>query len=282
MALVTLKPILEDAKKRGYAIGSFNMVSLETVRGAIKAAEELNSPIILQLAEVHTKVVPIEFMAPIMIEAAKKAKIPVCVHFDHGNSYESIVKAIKHGFSSVMFDGASNPFDENVRLTKEISKLAHSMGVTLEAELGQVRGADGGNGPVEITLTDVKEAIKFVKETEVDALAVSIGNLHGEYKEPPVLRFDRLKDISSAVDIPLVLHGGTGTGAEGFKKCIKNGIHKINIGTAILTSSVNGVRRAVEKSFKNVSYFSIIDSIIDGTYQAVKEHIHIFGSANKA
>lgn len=282
MALVTLKPILEDAKRRGYAVGSFNMLGIETVRGTIKAAEELNSPVILQLAEVHTPFAPIEYMAPVMIEAAKKAKVPVVVHFDHGTSYDSIVNAIRHGFSSIMFDGASNAFEENVKLTKEIVRLAHAMGVSAEAELGQVGGTEDGHGDVMATLTDVKEAKIFVQETKVDALAVSIGNLHGAYVEPPKLHFDRLREISQTIDTPLVLHGGSGTGIEGFKRCIKNGICKVNIATAIHQEAVNGVRNHVDRSVRKTNYFSVMNSIIEGTYAGVKNHINIFGSNGKA
>lgn len=282
MSLVTLKPILADAKKRGYAVGSFNMLSLETVRGAIKAAEEMNSPIILQLAEVHTPAAPIEYMAPIMIEAAKEAKVPVAVHFDHASGYESIAKAIKLGFSSVMFDGASNPFSENIRLTKEIVKMAHALGVTVEAELGQVGGAGDGSKKVQDSLTDINEAIQFTKETEVDALAISIGNLHGEYTEPPVLRFDLLNKISKAIDTPLVLHGGSGISPEDFKKAIKNGMQKVNIGTAIQLSSAKHVKSTVERVYKKPTYFSVMGSILDGSYEAVKEHISIFGSSGMA
>lgn len=282
MPLVTLKPILADAKKRGYAVGSFNMLSLETVRGAIKAAEEMNSPIILQLAEVHTPAAPIEYMAPLMLEAANNSKVPVAVHFDHGSGYESIAKAIQLGFSSVMFDGASNPFLENIRLTKEIVKMAHAMGVTIEAELGQVGGAEDGSNTVEDSLTNVNEAIEFIKETQVDALAISIGNLHGEYKQPPVLRFDILNNISKAVNTPLVLHGGSGISPEDFIKAIKNGMQKVNIGTAIQLSSAKYVKNIIEKVYKNPTYFSIMDSILEGSYEAVKTHIHIFGSEGMA
>lgn len=282
MSLVNMKSILEDAKNKGYAVGSFNMLSLETVRGAIKAAEEMNSPIILQLAEVHTPAAPIEYMAPIMLEAAKRAKVPVCVHFDHGTSVESVKKALEYGFTSVMFDGANNPFDENVKLTKQVVEFAHSKNATAEAELGQVGGAEDGSHQVEASLTNVEEAIRFVKETGVDALAVSIGNLHGEYKEPPKLRFDRLSEIKNVISTPIVLHGGSGISEEDFKRTIINGICKINIGTAVQLSSSRHVKGAVEKSFRNASYFSIMGSIIDGTCEAVKEHIRIFGSAGRA
>ncbi len=282
MTLVNMEPLLRDARKNGYAVGSFNVLSIETVRGAIKAAEEMHSPIILQLAEVHLPAAPLEYMAPVMLEGARRANVPVCVHFDHGTSHNNIEKAVRLGFSSIMFDGASNPLDENIRLTKEIVNLAHSAGITAEAELGQVGNAEEDFANVQNTLTDVNEAVRFVRETGVDALAVSIGNLHGEYREPPVLRFDRIAEIRNSIDIPLVLHGGSGISAGDFKRCIKNGICKVNIGTAIQLGSYKHVESVVGGEVKNRNYFSIMDSIIEGTYEVVKKHLNIFGSCGRA
>jgi len=279
--LVNLKTILEDARENKYAVGSFNMLSLETVRGAIKAAEEMNSPIIIQLAEVHLPAAPIEYMAPIMLEAAKRAKVPVCVHFDHGTSIESVKIALEYGFSSVMFDGASYPFEDNVRITKQVVELAHSKGATAEAELGQVGGAEDGNTRVEASITNVEEAEQFVKETGVDALAVSIGNLHGEYKQPPTLRFDRLHELKNVISIPIVLHGGSGISQEDFKRTIKSGICKVNIATALQLSSSNHIKFAFENTVGKLSYFSIMDAIIEGTCESVKEHMRIFGSEGR-
>lgn len=281
MSLTTLKPLLGDAKKRGYAVGAFNVVNLETIRGVIKAAESLRSPVILQLAEVHLPYAPIEYMAPIMIEAAYKADVPVAVHFDHGTSFESISFAIKNGFSSIMFDGASYSLEDNIRLTKEIVKLGRSFGVTVEAELGQVGGAEDGNKSVDHHLTDVAEAITFTNRTLVDALAVSIGNLHGQYIEEPLLRFDRLNALRESTKIPLVLHGGSGISPMDFRTCIKNGIRKINVGTALQLSSSEKIKTYCDANSKPV-YFSIMDFAIEGTYETVKEHMQIFMSDGKA
>lgn len=281
MSLVTLKPLLEDAGKRSYAVGAFNVVNMETVRGVIKAAEELKSPVILQLAEVHLPAAPIEYMAPIMIEAAHRAHVPVAVHFDHGTSFESIALAIKSGFSSIMFDGASYTLEDNIRLTKEVVKLGRSFGVTIEAELGQVGGAEDGNKHVDSHLTNMQEAIEFTSKTLVDALAVSIGNLHGQYIEMPLLRFDRLQKLRASTEIPLVLHGGSGITAADFKTCIEQGIHKINIGTALQLASGEKIKAYSDTNHKP-SYFSMMDLAIAGTYEAVKEHLLIFMSDGKA
>ncbi len=280
MSLTTLKPLLEDAAKKGYAIGAFNVVNIEMIIGVVKAAECLNSPVILQLAEVHLPFAPIEYMAPVMIEAAHRAKIPVSVHFDHGTSFESIALAIKHGFTSIMFDGASHTLEDNIKLTKEVVKLGKAFGVTVEAELGQVGGAEGGNKNIDGHLTDIEEAKAFTSRTLVDALAVSIGNLHGQYIEEPKLRFDTLKKLRECTTTPLVLHGGSGISPMDFKACIQHGIHKINIGTALLLSSSEKIKTFCD-AHSTPDYFSIMDLVIEGTYEAVKEHLQIFMSNDK-
>jgi len=281
MSLVTLKPLLEDARNRGYAVGAFNVLGIETIRGIIKAAEETNSPVILQLAEVHLPHAPIEYMAPVMLEAAHRAAVPVAVHFDHGTSFESIAAAIDHGFTSVMFDGASFPLADNIRLTKEIVKLGRAFGVTIEAELGQVGGAEGGNQHVDMHLTAIGETVEFTGETLVDALAVSIGNLHGKYIEAPMLRFDRLEQLRECTSTPLVLHGGSGISAEDFRTCIQKGIHKINIGTALLLSSAEKIA-AYSHTTPQPGYFPMMNLIIEATCEVAKEHMRIFMSDGKA
>jgi fructose-bisphosphate aldolase class II len=281
MSLTTLEPLLEDAKARSYAVGAFNVVNLETIRGVIQAAESLNSPVILQLAEVHIPFAPIEYMAPIMIQAAHRAKVPVCVHFDHGTSFKSIALAIKNGFTSVMFDGASYTLEDNIKLTKEVVTLGKSFGVTVEAELGQVGGAEDGNKNIDAHLTDVEEARIFTNRTLVDALAVSIGNLHGQYVEEPRLRFDTLTKLRKCLDTPLVLHGGSGISPIDFKTCIQSGIHKINIGTALLLSSSKKIKTFCA-THQSPPYFSIMDLAIEGTYEAVTQHLQIFMSNDKA
>lgn len=281
MSLATLKPLLENAKKRGYAVGAFNVVNIETVRGVIKAAESLNSPVILQLAEVHIPLAPIEYLAPIMIEAAHRAKVPVSVHFDHGTSFENIALAIKNGFTSVMFDGASLTLEDNIKMTQEVVKLGKSFKVTIEAELGQVGGAEDGNKNIDAHLTDIEEARIFASRTLVDALAVSIGNLHGQYIEEPKLRFDTLKKLNECTGTPLVLHGGSGISPMDFKSCIQHGIHKINIGTALQLSASEKIKIFCDAN-KTPAYFSIMDLAIEGTYETVKEHLQIFMSNNKA
>ena len=235
--LIPFKDILQDAYRGHYGVGAFNCLSLEHALGAVEAAEELRSPLILQIAEVQFPYSPLELMGPMFLELARKATIPVAVHLDHGQSVETCVKAMKLGFNSVMFDGANLPFDTNVSETAAVVRMAKAVGVDVEAELGKVGDTSFGTGAtkdeVPDVFTDVEESARFIEMTGVDALAVAIGNLHGRYIATPKLNITRLKEISARNDLPLVLHGGSGTSEEDFKACVHNGISKVNVATAL-------------------------------------------------
>ncbi|AEB76624.1 ketose-bisphosphate aldolase [Clostridium botulinum BKT015925] len=281
MPLVNMEQILNKADKEGYGVGSFSVANIEMVMGAIKAAEELNSPLILQIAEVRLPHSPLHIIGPAMVAAAKEAKVPVAVHFDHGINIETIHQALKIGFTSVMFDGSHYPIEENIKKTKEVIKLAEEYGAAVEAEIGQVGGSEDGSVDIDIRVTSVADAEKFYDETGVNALAVAIGNAHGVYKEEPKLRMDRLKEINNNVDVPLVLHGGSGISEDDFRGCVDNGIRKLNVATA----TFNNVVRRVEMLFnanESVDYFTYHDEVIDAAYENVKKHIIIFGSCNRA
>lgn len=282
--LVPFKDMLKDAHEKHYAIGAFNMLSIEHVRGAIQAAEELRSPIILQLAEVQFPCAPIEMMAPVYLEAAKKASVPVAVHLDHGQSLETCVKAITLGFNSVMFDGAALPFDKNASETAQIRRIAKSVDVDIEAELGKVGDTTFGKVGASETpdvFTDVEESAKFLEITKVDALAVAIGNKHGRYVSTPRLNIQRLKEINERNNVPLVLHGGSGTSEEDFKACIRNGICKINVATALQMA----VTAEIQNYLKTAQYPNYIDMkgvMVKATAEEVKKHMLLFGSDGKA
>lgn len=283
--LLPFHKILQDAYKGHYAVGAFNCLSVEHVLGAIKAAEELRSPIILQLAEVQFPCAPIEIMAPVYLEAASKASVPVAVHLDHGQSLETCVKAITLGFNSVMFDGANLPFEENVRQTAEIVRIARAAGVDVEAELGKVgdTGFGGGEGTGEATpdvFTDVQESADFIARTGVDALAIAIGNLHGRYVATPKLNIERLKEIAERNNLPLVLHGGSGTSEEDFKSCIHNGISKINVATALQMAVTEAVHTYVNEC-PSANYIDMKEVITEATCESVKQHILLFESNGK-
>ncbi|MBO5194262.1 MAG: class II fructose-bisphosphate aldolase [Bacteroidales bacterium] len=279
----TFQEILQDAYEKHYAVGAFNILSLEHLQGTIKAAEELSSPVIIQLAEVQFPYCPIDLMAPLYIAAAKRAKVPVCVHLDHGNSIETCAKAIGLGFDSVMFDGAQLPFPENIAATSKVVELAKKNKVAVEAELGKVGlTEDTANisHPHDDVFTDPDEAAEFIEHTGTDALAISIGNLHGKYIATPQLNIRRLQEISSKAGIPLVLHGGSGTSAEDFKACIHNGISKINVATALQLA----VADALTAQFGNgkTDFFKAKEIMAEATYDCVKNHILLFESNGKA
>lgn len=281
MALVKMTELLDEAKEKNYAVGSFSISNMEMVMGALKAAEEMQSPMIIQIAEVRLSESPLELIGPLMVSAAKNAKVPVGVHFDHGTTLENIKKALEIGFTSVMIDGSHLPFDENVKITKMVKKLADKYDADVEAEIGQVGGSEDGSEDINMKVTNLVDAKRFVQETNVDALAVAIGNAHGVYKGTPKLRFDVLEELRENIEIPLVLHGGSGITAEDFKECKTKGIRKINIATATFNSVEEAVRELYTDNEKK-NYFALQATEVQGAYENVKNHMDIFESVNKS
>ncbi|WP_028777964.1 class II fructose-bisphosphate aldolase [Shimazuella kribbensis] len=277
MGLVEMKGILQKAEQGQYGVGAFSVANMEMVLGAIQAAEELRSPLIIQIAEVRLSYSPLHLIGPMMVEAAREATVPVAVHFDHGLTREKIKQALDIGFTSVMFDGSHFPLKENIKRTKQIVELVKPFGATVEAEIGQVGGSEDGTVDTEVSLTDIEEAKQFAMETQVDALAIAIGNAHGIYKGKPCLQLDHLEAIHEQVDLPLVLHGGSGIDPHDFKKCIQHGIRKINVATA----TFNQVIHQVNKETPYRDYFSHHRDVIMATTENVKHHIKIFGSDYK-
>ncbi len=279
--LVNMRDLLKDAQKGNYAVGSFSVANMEMVLGVLKAAEELNAPVILQIAEVRLKQSPLELIGPLMVAAAKNAKTPVAVHFDHGKTKEKINQALEIGFTSVMFDGSHLPLEENISQTLDIIKAAREYGAAVEAEIGCVGGSEDGSEDIAINCTKPEDAVRFAEETGVDALAIAIGNAHGNYKSTPKLRFDILEECARLVSAPLVLHGGTGISPEDFVKCSKTGIKKINIATATFDSVENSVRTCYNEN-KIKGYYDLQAAEVAGAYENAKRHILIFGTDNKA
>jgi fructose-bisphosphate aldolase class II len=281
MALVNMKQLLSDAQKGNYAVGSFSIANMEMVLGVIKAAEETKSPIILQIAEVRLNHSPLALIGPLMLAAAKNAKVPVAVHLDHGTTLGCIEEALKLGFTSVMFDGSHLPFEENVEMTKKVIELAKPYGAAVEAEIGCVGGSEDGSVDIAMRCTSPAQAKEFYERTGVDALAIAIGNAHGFYKDAPELRFDILEAVAETVSVPLVLHGGTGIEPEDFIKCHQKGIKKINIATATFACCESKVREGYEKG-EIKGYYDLHQKEIAGAYENAKKHIEIFWSQNKA
>lgn len=279
--LVNMKELLADAQKGNYAVGSFSVANMEMVLGVLQAAEELKAPVILQIAEVRLKQSPLELIGPLMVAAAKNAKTPVAVHFDHGKTVEKISQALELGFTSVMFDGSHLPLDENIEMTKQVMALAAPYGAAVEAEIGCVGGSEDGSEDIAINCTKPQDAVRFENETKVDALAIAIGNAHGNYKSTPHLRFDILAEVNEKTSTPLVLHGGTGISPDDFVRCSKTGIKKINIATATFDSVENSVRSCYNnESIKG--YYDLQAAEVEGAYENAKKHILIFGTDGKA
>ena len=275
MTLVNMKKLLQQAEQLDIGCGAFNVGNVEMVRGVIKAAEETETPVIMQIAEGRLPYSPLEFMGPMMIEAAKEAKVDIAVHLDHGKTKECIRKALDFGFTSVMFDGSTLPFKGNVEKTKEIADLAAEYGADAEGELGLVGGSEDGGKGFAIKYTDPESAKLFCQRTGVTALAVAIGNAHGTYAAAPALEFNVLKQIDRMTDVPLVLHGGSGISDKDFQKAIRCGIRKVNIATA----SFEAVMRATEHyraSTQSPDYFGQSQAMAEGVCENVKRHIRIF------
>lgn len=284
--LVNLNEVLRPAKKNKYAVGLFNAVNLELARGIIAAAESRRSPVIMGTAEVLLPYGPLEEVSYYLIPMAKKASVPVVVHFDHGLTYDMTVKALKLGFSSVMYDCSTDSYEENVRKVKEMADIAHSYGATIEGELGHVGDNEGSaEGSSHLAdpsafFTDPGLAKDFVEKTGVDALAIAVGNAHGAYKLPPKLDFERIRTIANTVDVPLVLHGGSGLTDNDFRQAIQDGISKVNIFTDINVA-------AVEAEFKkfsdmNKGIIDLIPAAVEAVKLATMNKLELFGSVNKA
>ncbi len=271
--LVNLKDILADAQKNHYAVGLFNTTDTDMLEGAISAAEELRAPIIIGTAEVLLPHGELQLIAPSILHAARRASVPVAVHYDHGLTFDRCIEALKLGFSSIMFDGSLGDVEQNLKETREIVRIAHSMGVTVEGEIGHVGEASNSDNDQEDLYTTPEEAISFVEQTGVDALAISIGTAHGPYKSKPKLDIERLKSIRQALDTPLVLHGGSGLSDDDFRNTIRNGIAKVNIFTDLCLAGENAMRENIGKG-----YLYIRNQKVEAIREAVKKKIMLFGA----
>lgn len=275
MALVTMKELLRQADRENRGCGAFSVGNMEMVKGAISAAEEMKTPIILQIAEVRLNYSPLSLMGPMMVEAARQAKVDVAVHMDHGLTFETIKEALEYGFTSVMLDASRDSFEDNIAKTKEVVAMAKEYGATVEAELGLVGGSEDGKSDHGIRCTDPKDARIFCEQTGVDALAVAIGNAHGDYPVAPKLEFGVLEQIRQETNMPLVLHGGSGITDDDFRKAISLGIRKVNIATASFKSLTKQAEEYLSTEGVH-NYFDLNAAMVLGTYKNVKHHIEVF------
>lgn len=265
--LVNLKEILKYAEDNKCAIGMFNATGLDSIKAIIEAAEELNTPVILAHAEVHNIYNDISLIGPIMLDVAKRAKVKVCVHLDHGTSVEMIKKAIEIGFTSIMIDASSLEFEDNIKLTKNVVSMCHPLNISVEGEIGRIKSLDDASDN-EYYYTKASEAEIFVKETGVDALAIAFGTQHGFYKEKPELKIDVIKNVKKVVNIPLVMHGGSGLSEEQFKKCIDAGIRKINYYSYMSKAGYDAAKKVIESSKTNYMH-----DVEYASYKAMKEDL---------
>lgn len=277
--LANLNDILPRAQREHYGVGLFNTTDSDMLEAAISAAEELYSPIIIGTAEVLLPFGELKLIAPSVIEAAKRASVPVVVHYDHGLTFDRCIEALKLGFTSIMFDGSAGDYKSNLNQTAEIVKIAHSMGVTVEGEIGHVGQAATNDSALTDMYTTPHEAEEYVRQTGVDALAVAIGTAHGAYKNKPQLDINRLSQIRSRIDTPLVLHGGSGLSDDDFKNTIRSGITKVNIFTDLCLAGNKAMKQGLEKG---LDYLETRNLKVEYIKKAVKEKIRLFGCENKA
>lgn len=274
--LVTLKGLLEDAKNKKQAVGAFNGTTLEGIRAIIGAAEELQRPVILQHAQSHDTIIDLNEIAPLMLHYARSASVPVAVHLDHGSTFKRCMEAIRAGFTSVMYDASARPFEQNLMETAEIVKAAHSVGVSVEAELGHVANINEDPGEDNI-YTDPALAEEFVKRTGVDCLAVAFGTVHGLYVKQPRLDLSIVTQISEKTGIPLVMHGGSGVSGDNYRRAIKEGICKINYYTYMNTAGGNAARSFVKQSGEHLAYDCLTLAATEAMKQDVMAAMRIFG-----
>jgi len=281
--LVNLNEVLLPARKGKYAVGLFNTVNFEMARGVIAAAEELRAPVILGTAEVLLPYAPLEELSWFLIPMAKKASVPVVVHYDHGLTFDKCMEALKLGFSSVMYDCSEDSYAENVRKVRELTRIAHAFGASVEGELGHV-GSDE-DSPEKIReasqcYTDPAQARQYVEETGVDALAIAVGTVHGTYRFEPKLDFDRIREIDYLADRPLVLHGGSGLSDEAFQNAIACGISKVNIFTDVNRALAEGARLPLGNGKARGTELFLPQ--IEAVKQATMRKMKLFGCAGKA
>lgn len=276
--LTTLREVLGEARRGGYAVGLFNTVNLEMARAVVYAAEERRSPAILGSAEVLLRHCSLRELADLLLPMIRRSQVPLVLHFDHGLTEGKVIEALRCGFSSVMYDCSGDPYGENVRKCAEMARIAHAFGATLEAELGHVgSGSDADDGSV---YTQPEQAADFCARTGVDALAVAIGTAHGPYLKKPELDLDRLAQIRAAVDTPLVLHGGSGLSDGDFRNCIKGGVTKINIFTDLDRAGAEGARRALEAGERALT--GLLPAATAAIQECVAHKMDLFGSSGRA
>jgi fructose-bisphosphate aldolase class II len=282
--LVDMGDMLRHAYRNGYAVGAFDLVSLDFLEAILAGAERQESPVILSLAESHYAYFDPELLMPAVRRAAERTRVPVAIHLDHGASLEAAIDGIRRGFNGVMVDASTSPLEENIAVTRAVVEMAHACGLPVEGELGYVAGVEGEDAerhPGDLIYTSPDEAERYARETGVDFLAVSIGTVHGRMRGEPRLDFERLATINDRLGIPLVIHGGTGLSDDQFRRLIENGVAKINYYTA-LADAAGAAIRANAASADRRSYTDLVKGAQGAIQSEVERCIDLWGAAGRA
>ena len=281
---VSMKGMLERANQGNYAVMAINCFNIETARAVIEAAQEERAPMIVNIVQEHmVNHCDSELIAPIVKKLAQRASVEVALNFDHGEEVHLLKKALHDGYSSVMVDASRFDLEGNIKMTREIVEFAQAYGASVEGEIGCMGGSEGGNYTSETMKTDPQEAKRFAQETGIDALAISIGTSHGNYPEGYVPEFDftRLKEIKEITKMPLVLHGGSGSGDENIKKCVEFGINKINVGCDFMNANTNSIKRQLNVN-PDINYWVMMHQVEEDSKEIVKHYIRLSKSTQKS
>lgn len=284
MPFVPAHELINRAYREGYAIGAFNVNNMEIVQAIVEAAEAERSPAILQASQGAIRYAGIEYITALAREAARSTSVPLALHLDHGTDFNQVIRCIRNGFSSVMYDGSHEPLEVNIEKTAKIVEIAHAVGVSVEGEIGRLVGIedDISVSELEAALTVPEHAERFVRETGIDFVAVAIGTRHGFYKGEPKLDFDRLRRIRELVNIPIVLHGGSGVPDHQVRQAISLGVSKINIDTELRHAFVTAVRQVLAENPDEIDPRKILGPGRDAMRERVREKMRLFGSSGKA
>ena len=280
--LVSSKEMLCKAREEGYAVGSFNIFNLESAKAIIAAAEAENAPVMLQIWSGFADFIGLDVLGAIAVCEAKRARVPVAVHLDHGATLSQVGQSVAAGFTAVMLDGSALPLEENIALTRNVVEFCRGLGIPVEGEIGHVGGSEDGGTRDEIVYTDPDEAVAFWKDSGVDFVAVSIGTFHGVYEDAPRLNIDLLKALAARISAPLVLHGSSYTPDDQLAEAVRHGISKINVATEVSDTMI----RATLEHTRSLEKVKYANQLTDAPYQAVTElvrhKIRLFGGSGKA
>jgi len=284
MPLVPVTDLLLKAEQDGYAVGAFNANNMEIVQAILAAAEQEQSPVIMQASQGAISYAGLDFITGMVRLAAESSRVPVALHLDHGTDFAQVVRCIRSGFSSVMYDGSKLPLEDNIAITRKVLDMARPIGVSVEAELGKIGGTEDHVhvSEKEAMYTDPEEARYFVEQTGVESLAIAIGTAHGQYQGDPVLDFERLATIKSLVNIPIVLHGSSGVADESIRRAIALGVRKVNIDTNIREAFVGEMRRVMADQPGEIDPRKILGPAREAAIAIIREKIRLFGSTGKA